>query len=165
LDIAVILATDYSNINILCFTEHWLSDVQLQVLNINGFKLVNNFSRSHSASGGSGIFVRNITETKDVNSLRKLGKERIFEISAIELSTKNTILACIYRSPESDFYTFLHTLELLISKVSSKGKNLILCSDLNMNFLQQNNKLVDLQNLLAMNNLTNLVQFPTRISN
>jgi len=69
LDIAVILATDYYNINILCFTEHWLSDAQLQVLNINGFKLVNNFSRSHSASGGSCIFVRNIIETKDVTIL------------------------------------------------------------------------------------------------
>ena len=46
LDIAVILATDYYNINILCFTEHWLTDVQLQVLNIDDFKLVNNFSRA-----------------------------------------------------------------------------------------------------------------------
>jgi len=165
LDIAVILATDYSYINILCFTEHWLSDAQLQVLNIDGFKLVNYFSRSHSASGGSCIFVRNIIEMKDVNYLRKLGKERIFKISAIELSSNNTILACIYRSPDSDLYTILHTLELLISKVSSKGKHLILCGDLNMNFLQQNSKPVDLQNLLAMNNLTNPVQFPTRISN
>ena len=34
-----------------------------------------------------------------------------------------------------------------------------------MNFSQQNSKLVDLQNLLAMNNLTNLVQSPKRISN
>jgi hypothetical protein len=67
LDIAVILATDHSNINILCFTEHWLSEVQLQVLNIEGFRLVSNFSRSHSASGGSCIFVRNTIETKSVN--------------------------------------------------------------------------------------------------
>jgi len=29
LDIAILLATDHSNINILCFTKHWLSEVQL----------------------------------------------------------------------------------------------------------------------------------------
>jgi hypothetical protein len=36
LDIAIMLATDHSDINILCFTEHWLSDAQLKVLNIDG---------------------------------------------------------------------------------------------------------------------------------
>jgi len=51
LDIAILLATDHSNINILCFIKHWLSEVQLQVLNIDSFRLVSNFSRSHSASG------------------------------------------------------------------------------------------------------------------
>jgi len=92
-------------------------------------------------------------------------KEKFFEISAIELSANSTILACIYRSPDSDLYTFLHTLELLITKVSSKGKRLVLCGDLNVNFLQQNSKLVDFQNLLVMNNLTNIVKSPTTISN
>jgi len=158
------LATEHSNINILCFTEHWLSEVQLKVLNIEGFRLVSSFSRSHSASGGSCIFIRNTIETKDVNYLRDLGKENVFEISAIELPDNSTIIACIYRSPDSDFYTFLYTLEWLIFKVSSKGKRLVLCGDLNVNFLQHNNKLVDLQNLLVMNNLTNIVKSPTRIS-
>jgi len=115
-------------------------------------------------AGGSCIFVRDTIETKTVNYIRKLGKERVFEISATELSTNNSILTCIYRSPDSDFYTLLHSLELLISKVFSKGKHLVLCGDLNVNFLQQRSKLVDIKNLLAMNNLTNIVQSPTRIS-
>ena len=137
LDIAVMLATEHSKINILCFTEHWLSEVQMKFLNIDGFGLVSNFSRSHSASGGFCIFTRNTIEAKDVNYLGEMGQEKVFEISAIELSATSTILACIYRSPDSDFYTFLHTLELLITKVSSKGKHLVVCGDLNVNFLQQ----------------------------
>jgi hypothetical protein len=72
---------------------------------------------------------------------------------------------CIYRSPDSDFYEFLHRLESLILKVSSKQKRLILCGDLNVNYIQYNGKLVDLQNLLFMNNLINVVKSPTRISN
>jgi len=37
-----------------------------------------------------------------------------------EMSDNGTILACIYRSPASDIYAFLHILELLIFKVSRK---------------------------------------------
>jgi len=165
LDTAIMLTTEHSKIDSVCFTEHWLSEVQMKILNIGGFGLANNFSRSHSMSGGSCIFIRNTIEMKDVNYLKDLGQEKIFEISATDQFTSSTILACIYRSPDSDFYAFLHTLELLITKVSSKGKHLVLCGDLNVNFLQQNSKLVDLQNLLVMNNLTNIVKSPTRISN
>jgi len=44
--------------------QQQLSEVQLQALNIDGFRLVSNFSRSHSTSGRSCIFVRNTIETK-----------------------------------------------------------------------------------------------------
>jgi hypothetical protein len=124
---AVMLATEYLNVNILCFTEHWLLEVQMNVLNIDYFRLASNFSRNHSTSGGSCIFVRNNIEIKEVEYLKGLGKEKFFEISAFKLSDIGTILACVYRSQDSDFYEFLHQLELLIFKVSSKGKRLILC--------------------------------------
>jgi hypothetical protein len=56
-------------------------------------------------------------------------------MSAVELSGSGTFLACIYRSSDSDFYEFLvYKLELLITKVHSKGKRLIFCGDLNINF-------------------------------
>ena len=79
--------------------------------------------------------------------------EKVFALSAVGL-----ILACIYRSPDSDLYEFLHRLELLFLKVSSKGKCLILCGELNVNFLQYSGKLLDLQNLLLMNYLINTVK-------
>jgi hypothetical protein len=165
LDIAVMLAAENLNMNILCFTEHWLLEVQMNVTHIDHFRLASNFSRNHSTSGGSCIFMRNNTETKEAEYLKGLGKEKGFEISVVEVSDIGTILACIYRSPHSDFYEFLHKLELLIYKVSSKGKRLILCGDLNVNFLQYSGKLLHLQNLLLMNNLINIVKSPTRISN
>jgi hypothetical protein len=80
-----------------------------------------------------------------------------------ELSDLGIILACIYRSPDSDFDKFLSKLDILITKVHSKGKRLILCGDLNVNFLQHSGKLEDLQNLLLMSNLTNTVKSLTRV--
>jgi len=53
---------------------------------------------------------------------------------------------------------------VLIAKVHSKGKRLILCGELNINFLQYSGKLQELQHLLLMNNLTNIVKSPTRIT-
>ena len=119
--IAIMLNAEDLNVNILCFTEHWLLEDQMKVLNIDCFRLVSNFSRNHSASGGSCIFIRNNIKTKEVEYLRGSGKEKVFKIFAAELTDIDTILACIYRSTDSDFYQFLHKLELLILKVSSKG--------------------------------------------
>ena len=116
-------------------------------------------------SGRSCIFTRNTIATKEVNYLRKLGNEKVFEISAVELPDNGVILACIHRSPDSDSHTFLHILELLIFKVSLKGKRLVLCGDLNVNLMQHSSKLVYLQNLLLMNSLINIVNCPVRITN
>jgi hypothetical protein len=106
LDIAVMLMVDNLNVNILCFTEHWLLEAQMKAIHINYFRLVSNFSRNGSTSGGSCIFVRNNIENKEVEYLKRLRKEKTFEISAVELSDIDTILTCIYRSPDSDFYEF-----------------------------------------------------------
>jgi len=48
--------------------------------------------------------------------------------------------------------------------VKSKGKNLFLCGDWNINFLQRSTKLLELQNLLLMYKLVNTVKTPTRIT-
>jgi exonuclease III len=74
-------------------------------------------------------------------------------------------LACIYRSPIGDFYEFFNKLELVICKVCSKGKRLIICGDWNVNFLQDSGKLQKLQNLFLMFSLTNTVNSPTWVTN
>ena len=63
LDMAMMLTVDNLNVNILCFTEHWLLEDQMNVLNIDQFRLVSNFS-SYSTSGGSHIFLRNTFKLK-----------------------------------------------------------------------------------------------------
>jgi hypothetical protein len=78
LDIAVMLTVDNLNVNILCFTEHWLLEAQMKVININYFRLVSNFSINGSTSGGSCIFVRNNIETKEVKYLKRLKREKNF---------------------------------------------------------------------------------------
>ena len=150
-EITMMLSVDRMHINILCLTEQWLREDQLNVVNIDHFSLVSKYCRTSSSC----IYVNNNIQSKEVAWFDNLGSDKVFEISVVELLEFHTILACIYRSPESDFYEFLNKLEALIVKVYSRGKCLILCGDWNVNFLYQNGKLQDLQNLLLMNNLIN----------
>jgi hypothetical protein len=91
----------------------------------------------------SGNFLRNFLCTKDVEYHKGLGSENAFELLAVELLDFNFILAYIYRSPDGDFYEFLHKLELEICKVHLK-ENILLCGDWNINFLQRSVKLSEL---------------------
>ena len=59
LHIKMMLTIDNLNANMLCLTEHWLCEDQMNVLNIHQFKLVSKFCRSSSASGGP-VFLRKI---------------------------------------------------------------------------------------------------------
>jgi hypothetical protein len=42
----------------LCFTEYWLKEEHIGLMNIDHFKLVNTFSGSSSEHGGSCIYVK-----------------------------------------------------------------------------------------------------------
>jgi len=57
----------------------------MNVLNVNQFRLVSNFS-SYSTSGGSCVFIRNTIQTKEVNYLSGLGSEKVFEMFVVELT-------------------------------------------------------------------------------
>jgi hypothetical protein len=70
------LTVDNLNMNILCFTEHWLLEDQMNVINIDQFRLVSKFCRGNSASVGSCIFTRKTIQTKEVNYLSDLGSEK-----------------------------------------------------------------------------------------
>lgn len=71
-------------------------------------------------------------------------------MSAVELSGSGTILACIYRSSDSNSYEFLICkLELLITKVHSKRKRLIFCGDLNINFFTIQRKTVRITKFIS----------------
>ena len=161
-EITMMLSADGMHINILCLTEHWLCEDQLKVVHYDHFNLMSKYCRTYSSLGGSCIYVNNTIQSKEVSQFNNLRRDKVFEISVVELLEFHIILACIYRSPESDFYDFLNKLEELIIKVYSKGKCLILCGDWNVNFLHNNGKLQDLQNLLLMYNLINVIRLTNK---
>jgi len=46
----------------------------------------------------------------------------------------------IYRSPRGDFTNFLQRLDLILQKLCNNKYNIIICGDVNVNYLMGNNR-------------------------
>jgi hypothetical protein len=117
-----------------------------------------------SGHGGACIYVKRGIEVREVNYLQNMSEEKNFEMAAIELVECKIIVVCIYRTPDGNFREFVSKLDLVIQKLSMKRRQLILCGDWNLNFLQENVKLNELKSLLQVYDLVNTVDLPTRIT-
>jgi hypothetical protein len=122
LELTILLQSDLKNVDILCFTEHWIKEEHIELINIDHFKLASICSRISSGHGGSCIYVKEGIQTKEQNCLKELCKEKYVEMSIVELLDFNIVFVCIYRAPDGDFHLFLNNLEKVIQKVQLKGK-------------------------------------------
>lgn len=102
--------------------------------------------------------------TKELNCFTGISVEKEFEMSVTELVDFGFIIVCIYRPPDSNFWTFFKTLELTIQIAQSKEKKLLMCGDWNLNFMLNNTRIDEVKNLLGSYGLQNIVRFPTRIT-
>jgi hypothetical protein len=108
---------------------------KMTVLNTDHFKLMSNFCTLSSSHGGSCTFVRKDWRTKEVKNCKRIQSWKGFEMTIVDLLDFKFTLTCTYGSLDGDFYDFLKKLVSVICKVQSKGKQLILCGDWNVNFL------------------------------
>jgi len=150
--------------DVLCLSEHWLREEYIKLISIDKYKLASNFSRSKSDHGGSCIYVKHHMQTKDINYLQGIRKEKDFEMTAVEILYYKLIIVCVYRSSDGDFATFLRSLESVIQKVQARNKQLMLCGDWNINYMQESVRLHDVQESLLLHNLVNTVRSPTRVT-
>jgi len=120
--LTTLLNSDLIHLDILCFTEQLLMENRTRVLNTDHFKLVSNFSRFSSNHGRSRTFVGKNWRTKEVSYFKRIGSEKVFEMSIVQLLDFKFTLACMYRSQDGDFYEFLEKPESVIVKCSPMPK-------------------------------------------
>ena len=137
-------------------------------INLDQYKLMSYFSRKNQNHGGSCIYAiyiyikerkkeRKKFCTKDLNCSQNICVEKDFEVSITELVDYRYIIVCVYRSPDGNFWIFLKKLELIIQKIQSRNKKPILCGNWNLNFMVNNKRLQELQNLLESYNMMKTV--------
>ena len=162
------LTTQWTNQfpHLLCFSEHHLKESEINNIHINYYTLGASYCRNSCSHGGVGIFVHNTLSFSTIN-LNQICNDYDFEACAIKLiiSTNIYFILCIYRPPAGNFTAFLLHLESVLTQLYSNTINLIICGDINVNYLQDSRNKFLLNSLLASFNLHSAVNFPTRISN
>jgi hypothetical protein len=105
-------------------------------------------------------------EFDDIN-LEKLCDEKTFEICAIKITINaiKLILFCIYRAPSGKVNQFFRLLEKTMNSLYQATVTFVVRGDLNINLLNDNMNKQKLVSIMETFNLTQVVNFPTRICN
>lgn len=162
-DMLELLLDEYSP-GIVSVSEHWLSSEQLDLIHINGYKMVSAFCRSNYAHGGTVIFVSDelLPSCSHIPELSELSVEMVFECSAIVFGKDLCILA-VYRSPEGAIGQFLDALSDVLRRCT-RFKHIVLVGDFNVNGLETKNINVKLlHDITESSGLLSLIDVPTRI--
>jgi hypothetical protein len=119
-----------------------------------------------SSKGGVCIFLQKHLPFSSIN-IEQFCKDKDLEACALRfdfLSYKIGIIS-VYRSPVGDFQYFLKELDNIIAKIYKPGIHLIICGDININYLTESKEKLELNNILNSYNLISVIDFPTRIKN
>jgi hypothetical protein len=92
-ELEVLLCSQLKQVAVIWLTEHWQSDQKLNCTDI--VDLVSAFCRSSSEHGGSGIYVKDGLETKEISYFAGISEEKVFEMSLIELRGYKLCIVCI----------------------------------------------------------------------
>jgi hypothetical protein len=99
--------------------------------------------------------------------LKQFCHKKTLEICAVKLHLKTTklIVLCIYRAPAGNLNQFYDTLENILNHFLQTHVTFLICGDLNINLFSKHNDALKLLTLMNTFNLTQVVDFPTRINN
>jgi len=122
---------------VLCFTEHHLKEFEINNTCINNYNLGAYYCRKNRKFGGVGIFVHDTLSCTPID-LTKYCNEQDLEACALKFKILNNAfcILCIYRPPAGNFETFIHLLESLLNKLYTNSINVIICGDVNINYLK-----------------------------
>jgi exonuclease III len=144
--------------NIICLTEHHLTEYELDALYIPKYKLSAGYGRKKFKNGGVCLFLQEDLSFTTIN-LQNYCKEQDIEIVAIQLKLNGNkvIILSIYRAPVGDYDYFLNKLDHILNFLHSHNTEFILCGDININYLEDNNRKVNLVEILNIYNLKDTV--------
>ena len=156
---------EVNDFDVLCFSETWLNDFNFQCYNFTNYNHLSSVRQKRC--GGTSIFIKNhhhYTLRDDIKT--KLWEDSTFEIVIAELRKlpTNFLIACVYRSPNSNINKFLRLLESLFDIAINENKLLLIGGDFNIDILQTSSNTHDLMSALLTSNFNSLIHLPTRVT-
>jgi hypothetical protein len=142
-----------------------MKETELLKLSFEGYTFATGYCRENSMGGGVCIFIKKklICQTID---LSKYCSEKLLEICAVryQLKSLKCICVCVYRPPTGNLKQFYSLMENILNYLLKPSVTLLFFGDLNINLLSNCNEATKLLTLMKTYNLTQTVDFPTRIT-
>ena len=152
-------------IDILCLSEHWLKQNELQSTAIVNYKLVNYYTRIKMQRGGVCIFAKNDIDIEPLEYDCCIEKHFEICIGVIRsMKGGKVYIIAVYRTPDSNFTEFINRLEILFHKIYNKKHSYILAGDVNVNFLENCSEKRSLINFFSSYNMIHHIDCATRIT-
>lgn len=157
---------DHEDCRIMCISEHWKSEGQLENLGIRNFNLISAFCREEGKHGGSAIYVHKSVRAKKRPKLNKLSVCGIFECAVAEcrIGEVNIVIVAIYRPPPGDLKQFMEKTEQLMLNISRENKAIFFAGDFNIEVLKDCKVGYELVSLLNSFNLVQAITENTRVT-
>lgn len=155
-----------TNPDVLCFTETFVRLGEEGNINLQNYKLATSYSRLQKR-GGSCILIKDGLEFEKLSCFDDLSMAHHFECCAINLTTNNIIVVCIYRTPskkKENIECFLDRIDMLLHKclLRFSKKKIVITGDFNINMLTKNQNTIKLNDLLVKYNFKLHITEPTR---
>ncbi|KAJ3651398.1 hypothetical protein Zmor_013598 [Zophobas morio] len=153
----------------MCVSEDWYINDEITTAKLDGYRLVEHFSRRDHSHGGVAIFCKEDSDVdaEPIEEISKMSVKMNFECAAIKFKSSiyKVIIACIYRSSSTgDFNIFVEKFELLLNKLSkySNSHNVVICEDFNVNFLEETRDRTYICDILGSYYFKPIIDQPTR---
>lgn len=156
------LLTKNTDCDVLCITETWLTDLQIQILKLINYNVAAVYCRTEALHGGVAILVKNSIKYRIRRDINKLSVEKHCELTAIELKPIKTIIITVYRA-NYDMKMFDETISKVLTKVQHENKKVIIAGDFNIDFLTNCSSTRNLKNILKNFGFKHILDKPTRI--
>lgn len=163
LNLIELFATTYQ-IDILCVTEHWLTD-QERPESFNQFRIGAIFKRTDHIHGGALILVRNNIAFNELTAISQLSVECHIEICGLtfRINGLNISLLAVYRPPNGDYVLFHNALSQSLNLASSRSDHIILGGDFNIDWATEGSNRTILSDIFDSFHLYVYELGPTRI--
>lgn len=151
--------------DILCFSESFIKSGNESKVHISGYHMAAALSRRFQKRGGVCIFCSKKIQSKEIEFVKGLSEEHIFECCGVEIPSIKTIIVCIYRPPTANCSIFFQKLELLLNRLKRRTRfKVVIAGDLNIDTLKVTEKATELTRILINNNFKLHILSPTRRS-
>lgn len=156
-----------NRVHIVCLTEHSLNGAEMETFYIPNYSVCAAFCRSDSIRGGAAILVHSSYTANDIQEIKLLSQEKHIEICAAYIRELRIYVMCVYRSPSGRADSFQVFLDLIEEAVNIIGpsKNIMIAGDFNVYFGTEQNRAVQLCEMLEIYGLRRTVSSATRTNN